>query len=91
LVPCVLWPEKPDLERLAMQRAYDAGIVLEETSVSAKSSLYIDAYLSGGALAIVLACLIYTSLFAFWLILDRAFSFLWVWYGVRCSLCLPSS
>lgn len=93
LIPRILWSEKPDLERLAMQRVYDAGVIMEDSTVSAKTSFYQDAYLSGGALAIVLACLIfgmvtmlisktcerlfggydigtclvYTSLFAFWL------------------------
>lgn len=59
LIPRVLWPEKPNLERLAMERVYEAGVVSEGVNVSAKSSFYIDAYLSGGMLAIVPACLIY--------------------------------
>lgn len=56
MVPRVLWPEKPDLERLAMQRVYEAGVVSERARVSAKSNFYQDAYLSGGAAAVVLAC-----------------------------------
>ncbi len=61
-VPRIIWPEKPDLEKVAMQRVYDAGVVPEESEVSAKSNFYQDAYLSGGWLAIVLACLIFGML-----------------------------
>ncbi|MBI2361074.1 MAG: hypothetical protein HYV04_19580, partial [Deltaproteobacteria bacterium] len=59
LVPRILWPEKPDLERVAMQRVYEAGVVSENTPVSAKTSFYIDGYLSGGWLAMALASLGY--------------------------------
>lgn len=59
LIPRILWADKPNLERLAMERVYEAGVVSEGVTVSAKSSFYVDAYLSGGAPAIVLACLIY--------------------------------
>jgi hypothetical protein len=57
LVPRVAWPEKPNLERVAMQRVYDAGIVLEQADVSAKSNFYQDAYLSWGWAAVILVCL----------------------------------
>jgi hypothetical protein len=48
LVPRILWPNKPDLEILAMQRVYDAEIAREDSNISAKSNFYQDAYLSWG-------------------------------------------
>jgi hypothetical protein len=62
LVPRILWPEKPDLERVAMQRVYDAGVVSEESIISAKSNLYQDAYLSAGTVGIVLFSLFFGML-----------------------------
>lgn len=59
LAPRVLWPEKPDLERVVMQRVYEAGVIIEGTSVSAKPSFYVDAYLSGGWLAILFGCILF--------------------------------
>lgn len=58
LVPRVLWPEKPDLERLSMQLVYDAGVVAEGSVVSAKSNYYQDAYLSAGWVGIIVASLV---------------------------------
>jgi hypothetical protein len=54
-VPRLLWPDKPDLERLAMVRVYEAGVVSEQAVVSAKSNYYQDAYMSGGWPAIIVA------------------------------------
>jgi len=59
LVPRIMWPEKPELERLAMQRVYEAGIVSEGADISAKSSFYQDAYLSGGWPVVILASLLF--------------------------------
>ncbi len=56
LVPRVFWPEKPNMEALSMQRVYEAGIASKRSRISAKSNFYQDAYLSGGEVAIVLAC-----------------------------------
>ena len=39
-----------------MQRVYDTGIASKRSRISAKSNFYQDAYLSGGEVAIVLAC-----------------------------------
>ena len=55
LVPRIIWPEKPALERLAMQRVYEAGIVWESSDVSAKSNFYQDAYLSADWPVVILA------------------------------------
>ncbi|MBI3015272.1 MAG: hypothetical protein HYY65_09485 [Candidatus Tectomicrobia bacterium] len=58
LVPRILWPGKPDLEQLSMERVYEAGVVPRESLVSAKSNFFQDAYLSGGGAGIVIACLL---------------------------------
>jgi hypothetical protein len=54
-VPRVIWPEKPNLERIAMERVYEARIVSEQSDVSAKSNFYQDAYLSGGWPVVIFA------------------------------------
>jgi hypothetical protein len=62
LVPRVIWQEKPNLEKVAMERVYEAGIVLENTDVSAKSNLYQDAYLSGGWMVVISGSLLFGAL-----------------------------
>jgi hypothetical protein len=61
-VPRVLWPGKPNMEIVSMQRVYEAGVVSRRSVVSAKSNFYQDAYLSGGAVAIALASLLFGAL-----------------------------
>ena len=58
LVPRLLWQEKPDLERLSMERVYEAGVVLRGGTVSAKANFWQDAYLSGGLPIVLLAALL---------------------------------
>ena len=58
LVPRILWPDKPDLEILAMQRVYEAEIAREGSALSAKSNFYQDAYLSWGWSGVLIACVI---------------------------------
>lgn len=48
LVPRVFYPNKPITETIAMQRVYEAGVVDERSSVSAKTRPVVDAYLSFG-------------------------------------------
>ncbi|WP_199120915.1 exosortase Y-associated Wzy-like protein [Pedobacter sp. ASV28] len=48
LVPRVFYPNKPITETTAMQRVYEAGVVDERSSVSAKTRPVVDAYLSFG-------------------------------------------
>jgi len=59
LVPRIIWPTKPDLEKVAMERVYDAGVVFKESTVSAKSNFFQDGYLSGGSLGVIISCLIF--------------------------------
>src|SRR5207249_4545150 len=56
VIPRILWPGKPDMEALSMERVYEAGVASKRSVISAKSNFYQDAYLSGGELAVVLAC-----------------------------------
>lgn len=58
LVPRLFWPGKPDLERVSMERVYQAGIVSRKASVSAKASYWQEAYLSGGWGAVLIAGLL---------------------------------
>lgn len=62
IVPRVLWSGKPNMERLAMERAYENGVIERSSRASAKPQYIEDAYLSGGAPAIVLAFLLYGAL-----------------------------
>lgn len=62
VVPRIVWPSKPDLERLAMERVYQAGVVPETSTVSAKSNFFQDAYLSGDWMGVAVASLLLGSL-----------------------------
>lgn len=59
IVPRIFWPNKPNTEKLVMERVYKAGVVSSNSSVSAKPALAVDGYLSGGAFGIFLTCLIF--------------------------------
>jgi hypothetical protein len=59
IVPRIAWPGKPSMERLAMERVYEAGVVKRGTPASAKPKFVVDAYLSGGAFGVFLGCLLY--------------------------------
>ena len=62
IIPRVIWPQKPVTEELVMQRVYDAGIVNRLSTVSAKPAFIVDAYLSGGALGIMIALFAYGAI-----------------------------
>jgi len=62
IVPSAIWPGKPSLERLAMRRAYENGVIDENSAASAKPPFIVDAYLSGGAVAIVIALFLFGAL-----------------------------
>ncbi len=58
IMPRVLWPGKPITESLAMQRVYEAGVIDEESTASAKTRPVVDGYLSGGALGVFIYMLL---------------------------------
>ena len=59
LVPRALWSSKPITENLVMQRVYDAGAVSQASNVSAKPQYVVDGYMSGGALGVLIAGLVF--------------------------------
>lgn len=59
ITPRIFWPSKPSTEDLVMQRVYTAGVVNQNSNVSAKPAYIVDAYLSGGVLGIFLSLFIY--------------------------------
>lgn len=62
IVPRVVWPEKPNLERLSMQRVYDYGVASPRSPISAKPHFITDSYLSGGVPGVYFFCLTYGTL-----------------------------
>lgn len=54
LLPRFFWPDKPDVETHVMERVYELGVVTKGSGdyVSAKPPIVVDAYLSGGIIAI---------------------------------------
>jgi hypothetical protein len=62
VVPGVVWPGKPSLERLAMERVYENGVVKRGSSVSAKPPYVFDAYLSFGALGVMFWCFVFGAI-----------------------------
>jgi hypothetical protein len=59
LIPRVLWEDKPDTEKLSMERVYESGVVNRLSDVSAKTRPIVDGYLSGGAFGICIVMLVY--------------------------------
>lgn len=59
LVPRVMWSQKPNTEKVAMERVYDCGVVNRQSVVSAKTRPVTDGYLSGGAVMVLLAMFLY--------------------------------
>ncbi|TCD28942.1 hypothetical protein EZ456_01925 [Pedobacter psychrodurus] len=59
LIPRVLWPSKPNMETLSMQRVYDAGVASKMSAVSAKTRPVVDAYLSFGIPGVFFFMLLY--------------------------------
>jgi hypothetical protein len=65
VVPGVVWPGKPSLERLAMERVYENGVVKRQSSVSAKPPFIFDAYLSFGPLGVLFWCFVFGAIASF--------------------------
>lgn len=59
LIPRALWAGKPVTETLVMDRVYRAGVVIEQSSVSAKPAYIVDCFLSYGYIGV------WIGLFAF--------------------------
>jgi hypothetical protein len=59
VVPRFLWPWKPDMETLIMERAYRANVVNRNVNVSAKPAYIVDCYLSYGAIGIWIGLFLY--------------------------------
>lgn len=59
VIPRAFWSEKPSLEALAMERVYESEVVSRQSTVSAKPQFVADAYLSFGALGVLLGGLLY--------------------------------
>nr|WP_068889997.1 hypothetical protein [Pedobacter panaciterrae] len=59
LIPRVFWEEKPDTEKLAMQRVYTLNVAQRSSNVSAKTRPVVDGYLSAGIPGVFSAMLIY--------------------------------
>ncbi|TAH03945.1 MAG: hypothetical protein EAZ15_01980 [Sphingobacteriales bacterium] len=52
LIPRILWEEKPITEEISMKRVYAAGVISENSIVSAKTRPVVDAYLSFGTFGV---------------------------------------
>ena len=62
LVPRIFWADKPNMERLSMERVYELGIVEDYSAVSAKPKFVVDAYLSWGVWGVLFGGLLYGML-----------------------------
>lgn len=62
IVPRLFWPSKPSTEDLIMERVYDAGVVYRGEEVSAKPAFIVDAYLSYGALGVLIFMFAYGAI-----------------------------
>lgn len=62
ILPRIFWPDKPDIEEHVMKRVYEIGIVSQQMQVSAKPPLVVDAYLSGGFIAVFLFMFLFGAL-----------------------------
>ena len=58
-IPSAVWSEKPSLESMSMERAYENDIVEPHSRASAKPKFVVDAYLSWGPLGVLIGSLLY--------------------------------
>lgn len=59
LIPRIAWQEKPNTEKIAMERVYELGIVNRASNVSAKSRPIVDGYLSCGLPGVFILLFLY--------------------------------
>ena len=62
IVPDAVWSGKPSMEKLAMERVYEHGIVKRGVQVSAKPKFIIDTYLSGRGIGVFIGFLLFGAL-----------------------------
>ncbi|SDQ00425.1 hypothetical protein SAMN05428975_5389 [Mucilaginibacter sp. OK268] len=62
IIPRIFWRSKPITEEMIMERVYNAGVINRFSNVSAKPAFIVDAYLSGGALGILLCLFAYGAI-----------------------------
>jgi hypothetical protein len=56
IIPRALWNEKPNTEKLVMNRVYENTDIQPEVEVSAKPLIITDGYLAGGHIGVFLSC-----------------------------------
>jgi len=61
-VPRLLWADKPNTERVVMQRAYENDVVSRAARISAKPQFVVDCFLWWGVPGIVIGCFIFGAL-----------------------------
>ena len=59
IIPRFIWPGKPNVEEVVMERVYENDIIDRNVVNSAKPAVAVDAYLSGGALGIWITLFFY--------------------------------
>jgi len=59
LIPRALWSDKPNTEKVAMERVYQSRVINRLSTVSAKTRPVIDGYLSAGSMGVLISLLIY--------------------------------
>ena len=59
IIPRFLWPSKPIVENMVMQRVYRAGVVDRNSIVSAKPASIVDCYLSYGMVGVFVGLFLY--------------------------------
>ncbi|TKB98223.1 exosortase Y-associated Wzy-like protein [Pedobacter cryotolerans] len=62
IIPRFLWPGKPIIEDMVMQRVYNAGVVSRQSVVSAKPAYIVDCYLSYGMIGIFIGLFAYGAI-----------------------------
>lgn len=75
IIPRVLWPSKPNTEKLAMKRVYENQVVAQYSDVSAKPLVIIDGYLSSGAFGVFLTCFLFGG------VASIASKYAEIWFG----------
>jgi hypothetical protein len=62
VIPRALWNQKPNTEKMSMERVYESRVVNRLSTVSAKTRPVVDGYLSAGSTGVALSMLVYGML-----------------------------